>query len=84
MGHADIARKLGSFGHTEYDAEEYKDPQHVRMCLVEGKDLFDRGPDFDMLPASPDRTAAYPEGWQELEAKLAKLQELPASSSTDD
>ncbi|CAK0732436.1 hypothetical protein CVIRNUC_000131 [Coccomyxa viridis] len=82
MSVSDIARKLGSFGHTEYDEDQYRDPKHVKKCLTEGKDLFDRGPDFDMLPASPDRKAAYPEGWQELAAKLAKLQELPASSFT--
>ena len=78
---ADIARKLGSFGHTEYDADQYKDPEHVRECLTQGKDLFDRGPDFDLLPATPDRKAAYPEGWQELAAKLAALQDIPMGPS---
>ena len=79
MSAADIAQKLSAFGHTEYNRAQYKDSDHVRKCLREGKDLFDRGPSFDMLPASADRKAGYPEGWKEFAKKLSGLQRLPAT-----
>jgi len=80
MSAADIARKLNAFGHTEYNTDQYKDQDHLRKCLEEGKDLFNRGPSFDMLRASEDRKAGYPEGWKEFAKKLADLQKLPAAS----
>lgn len=80
MSAADIARKLNSFGHSEYDKDQYKDTDHLRKCLLEGKDLFNRGPSFDMQPASPDRKATYPEGWEKVAKKLAEMQNLPAKS----
>ena len=80
MSAADIAQKLGAFGHTEYDRAEYKDLEHLKRCLQEGKDLFNRGLSFDMLPASADRKATYPEGWQAIAKKLAVMQKLPAAS----
>jgi len=80
MSAADIARKLNAFGHTEYNTDQYKDLDHLRKCLEEGKDLFNRGPSFDMLQASEERKAGYPEGWKEFAKKLADLQKLPAAS----
>lgn len=79
MSAADIARKLSAFGHTEYDTPQYTDSEHLRKCLHEGKDLFNRGPSFDMLPATADRRAGYPEGWEEFGKKLSELQNLPVA-----
>ena len=78
MSAADIARKLNAFGHTEYNTPQYKDSDHLRKCLHEGKDLFNRGPSFDMLHASADRMAGYPEGWKQFAKKLSNLQKLPS------
>ena len=78
MSAADIALKLNAFGHTEYNTPQYKDSDHLRKCLHEGKDLFNRDPSFDMLHASADRTAGYPDGWEQFAKKLSDLQKLPS------
>ena len=79
MSAADIARKLNSFGHSEYNKDQYKNTDHLRKCLLEGKDLFNRGPSFDMRPASADRKATYPEGWERVANELAETQNLSAN-----
>lgn len=78
MSAPEIARKLSSFSHSELDTDQYKNAEHLQKCLLEGKDLFNRGSYFDMRPASIDRMAAYPEGWKEIAKKLADMQKLPS------
>lgn len=75
MGLADLARKLESFSHSEYDAPEFKAADHVLECIRTGRDLFNRGPAFDMLAAGPELRAQRPFGWEVFAKRLAVLQE---------
>lgn len=76
MSIADLARKIESFSHKELDLPEFKAADHIRECIRTGKDLFDRGERFDMLPAGPELQAQRPKGWQEFAQLLAAVQEL--------
>lgn len=73
---ADLARKIESFSHKEYDLPEFKGQEHIAECIREGKDIFNRGPAFDMLPASEELKAQRPEGWEAFAERLAQMQEL--------
>lgn len=42
MDIADIQRKVKSFSHREYDDEQWTDVQHIKECIAQGKDLFNR------------------------------------------
>jgi len=37
-----IRKKIESFAHDEFNSEEYKNMDHIRLCTHEGKDLFKR------------------------------------------
>ena len=76
MSIADLARKIESFSHKELNLPEFKAAEHIAECIKTGKDLFNRGEQFDMLPAGPQLTASRPEGWQDFSERLARLQEL--------
>lgn len=76
MSIADLARKIESFSHRELNLPEFKAADHIYECIRSGKDLFNRGENFDMLPARPELKASRPEGWQAFSERLAKLQEL--------
>ena len=75
MGLPDLARKLESFSHSEYDTAEFKAEDHIRECIRTGKDLFNRGPAFDMLPADAEMRAQRPFGWEKFAKRLAELQQ---------
>jgi len=38
----EIRRKLGSFSHREFDSKEWKSLSHIKKCIKEGEDIFDR------------------------------------------
>lgn len=38
----DIPRKLEAFAHAEYDADCYKDVDHIKRCIDEGTDILKR------------------------------------------
>ena len=42
MDEENIAKKLSLFSHTEYSGEEYKNRKHVKHCIENGVDLFNR------------------------------------------
>lgn len=47
----EIARKLGSFCHAEYDTDYYRDADRIRRCVEANKDLFGRpSMDFGIEP----------------------------------
>jgi beta-1,4-mannosyl-glycoprotein beta-1,4-N-acetylglucosaminyltransferase len=52
-----IARKIALSLHTEWDHDRYKDPAHIRACMEEGKDLYNR---TDMAFAFEPVDASYP------------------------
>lgn len=37
-----ISRKLGSFSHTEYDSDYYRDTDRLQKCIDEVRDIFER------------------------------------------
>ena len=43
-----IIEKLESFTHSEYNTPEYKDINHIKAAIKEGRDLFKRGEVEDM------------------------------------
>ena len=75
MSISELARKIESFSHKELNLPEYKAADHIVECIRTGKDLFDRGSHFDMLPAEPELQAKRPKGWQAFASILAKVQE---------
>lgn len=38
----DIQRKVHSFSHREYDDDKWTAIEHIKECIAQGKDLFDR------------------------------------------
>lgn len=44
MNPKEIAHKIESFSHTEYDTEEIKDLDRIKKCIEEKTDLFNRTP----------------------------------------
>ena len=75
MGISELARKIESFSHKELNLPEYKAEDHILECIRTGKDLFNRGSHFDMLPAMPELQAKRPERWQAFAKHLAIVQE---------
>lgn len=53
-----IALKIDSFAHQEYNKEEYTNLEHVKKCIEQGKDLFNRNYE-DLIPADPDDRPVY-------------------------
>ena len=45
----EIRRKIESFSHQEYNLKELKTDEHIKNCLINGKDLFNRGFEEDCI-----------------------------------
>jgi beta-1,4-mannosyl-glycoprotein beta-1,4-N-acetylglucosaminyltransferase len=43
-----IIHKIESFAHHEFNLDEFKDPQRIEQCIREGRDIFDRGVEFEV------------------------------------
>lgn len=67
---ADLQRKIDSFAHQEWNHEKYKDAQHLKFCLDNGKDLYLRDNE-DMV--RHDGTG-LPEGWQAVQEEMIASQ----------
>jgi beta-1,4-mannosyl-glycoprotein beta-1,4-N-acetylglucosaminyltransferase len=50
MSKEDIIKKIEHFSHTEYNQVQYKKEEWIQKCMNEGFDLFNRGPDENMIP----------------------------------
>jgi beta-1,4-mannosyl-glycoprotein beta-1,4-N-acetylglucosaminyltransferase len=37
-----VVRKLESYGHSEYNTAGFKNPERIRKCISEGRDLYER------------------------------------------
>lgn len=66
MSPEDIANKLNSFAHSEFNTPYYKDLERIKKCIKEGKDLFDRE-EYKLRPTSdfpdykePNRQTLFP------------------------
>lgn len=46
----EIARKITSFAHAEYDKDAFKDVHHIERCVQQGEDLFSRGEEEKCTP----------------------------------
>lgn len=44
-----IIKKIKSFAHSEYNKEEYTNPEKIKQLIREGKDLFMRGKPEDLI-----------------------------------
>jgi len=49
MTPVDLKRKIESFAHRECDIDEYKDALKIQTCIEQGKDIFMRGEDEDLI-----------------------------------
>lgn len=47
-----IIEKIESFHHTEYNAEEYKNPDKIEKAMNEGKDIFGRNLQYQFVKLS--------------------------------
>lgn len=56
-----IAKKIGSFSHTEYNDPKYTSPDALNEKIREGKDLFGRQLDFETV--DPKSNAYLPRFW---------------------
>lgn len=72
----DLQRKIDSFAHQEWNHEKYKDPNHLRYCLDNGKDLYLRAGE-DMVCHDMSH---LPEGWQQVQEEMTRIQRLAATS----
>ncbi len=43
-----IIHKIESFAHHEFNLDKFKDRQRIEQCIREGRDLFDRGLEFEV------------------------------------
>ncbi len=66
-----LRNKLEAFAHRECDLEERKTDEHLRACLMEGKDIAGRGADDDCVAAD---VAGLPMLFQTFQEKLKTLQ----------
>jgi beta-1,4-mannosyl-glycoprotein beta-1,4-N-acetylglucosaminyltransferase len=46
---SDIKLKIDSFAHTEYAKPPFNTPEHIEKMVLEGKDLYGRGYEFEFL-----------------------------------
>jgi beta-1,4-mannosyl-glycoprotein beta-1,4-N-acetylglucosaminyltransferase len=65
-----IKTKLESFDHREYDNADFKSNEHIRKCILDGKDLFSR--QFEDL--IPNETSTLPDLFQEYNKLLLESQ----------
>jgi hypothetical protein len=71
----DIARKIESFPHREFDHEQFKVGDHVKRCVQTGADILMRD-DFKLGRVSHATSShMLPEGWQRLQDRLMKIQQ---------
>lgn len=54
----DIQRKLVSFAHQEYNDDRWKSLDHIKNCITNGIDLFNRNNNEQMVP---NRSVKFPE-----------------------
>lgn len=45
-----IIQKLSAFAHTEYNTEEYKNPERIKQALEKGEDIFGRDFHYTFIP----------------------------------
>jgi beta-1,4-mannosyl-glycoprotein beta-1,4-N-acetylglucosaminyltransferase len=45
-----IIKKIEAFAHSEYNKDEFKDPEKIKQYISEGKDIFGRGFKYDFIP----------------------------------
>ncbi len=45
-----IITKLNSFAHTEYNTKEFRNKDHIKLCMNNGKDLFNRNKKIKKVP----------------------------------
>lgn len=55
---ADIQRKVRSFSHQEYNSEQWTQEDHIKECIAQGKDIFNRQDNENLLH---DETITFPE-----------------------
>lgn len=66
----DLQRKIDSFAHQEWNQGKYKDPNHLRFCLENGKDLYLRdGEDMNQYDGS-----GLPDGWEVVQEQMLEIQ----------
>lgn len=66
-----LKRKLASFAHRECDLDERKTDEHLRACLMEGKDIAMRGEQEDCERVD---VAGLPPLFQKFQEKLVAMQ----------
>jgi len=54
----DIQRKIKSFSHKEYDDTQWTSIEHIKECIAQGKDIFNRGEKEHLLY---DETTVFPD-----------------------
>jgi len=54
----DIQRKIKSFSHKEYDDPQWTSIEHIKECIAQGRDIFNRGENEHLLY---DETTVFPE-----------------------
>jgi beta-1,4-mannosyl-glycoprotein beta-1,4-N-acetylglucosaminyltransferase len=67
----EIARKLSSFCHSEYNTEKYKDKSHINHCIKNGIDLFERG-NKKLHKSTCEEIEVIPEAITELSRELCE------------
>ena len=67
----DIQRKVKSFSHQEYNHEQWMDVAHIKECIAQGKDLFDRKENEHLVH---DETVVFPETILSYRGELDYLQ----------
>lgn len=72
----DIVRKIESTSHREYDLLEYKSKEHIQECLQTGKDLYKRQDVVFQQLVLSESGRYLPEGWEEFQNEILKLQQL--------
>lgn len=68
----EIRRKIESFSHQEFNLKELKTDEHLKSCLLGGKDLFNRGIQEDCIWEETDE---LPDILKEFNDNIKKLQE---------
>jgi beta-1,4-mannosyl-glycoprotein beta-1,4-N-acetylglucosaminyltransferase len=65
-----IIEKIGASAHQEYNRPEWKDPERVKKIVKEGRDLFDRPLQYEIIAITPE---AYPKYiYDNLETKFSQ------------
>lgn len=67
----DIQRKIRSFSHREYDIDRWTNIEHIKECIAQGKDLFDRLENENLLHVED---AQFPEIISSYQGELDYIQ----------